>query len=47
MTNTYDSKKDIKQNIARCLGSGAYQLKKEFDTDEEFKKMYYKIFPES
>lgn len=28
------------------LGSGAYQLKKEFDTDEEFKKIYYKIFPE-
>lgn len=28
------------------LGSGAYQLKKNFDTDEEFKKTYYKIFPE-
>ena len=28
------------------LGSGAYQLKKEFDTDEEFKKLYYKMFPE-
>jgi len=23
------------------LGSGAYQLKKEFDTDEEFKKLLY------
>ena len=28
------------------LGSGAYQLKKEFDTDEEFKKKYHQIFPE-
>lgn len=28
------------------LGSGASQLKKEFDTDEEFKKLYYKMFPE-
>lgn len=28
------------------LGNGAYQLKKEFDTDKEFKKLYYKMFPE-
>lgn len=28
------------------LGSGAYQLKKEFDLDVEFKKFFSKLFPE-
>ena len=27
------------------LGSGAYQLKKDFDPNEEFKKLYHKMFP--
>lgn len=28
------------------LGSGAYQLKKEFDAHEEFNKLYQKMFPD-
>ena len=28
------------------LGSGAYQLKKEFDAHEEFTKLYQKMFPD-
>lgn len=47
LTSIYEKQKMKDFFIAGImLGSGAYQLKKEFDTDEEFKKMYYKIFPE-
>ncbi len=28
------------------LGSGAYQLKKEFDANDEFTKVYQKMFPD-
>jgi hypothetical protein len=46
-TLTFEQRKMKEFFIAGImLGSGAYQLKKEFDIDVEFKKFYSKLFPE-
>ena len=45
-TIDYEYEKMKEVFIARImLGSGAYQLKKDFDPNEEFKKLYHKMFP--